>query len=98
IRDFKNESMRLTASNTAKIEASGACKSLTAIIHDDGQLNASRFECEEVNVEASGKSTGIFSAKKTLKVVSGGDSRVEYLGTPEQINEILSERSSVRPH
>jgi len=95
IRALESESLMLTVSDTAKIEASGACNSLTAIIHDSGQLDSSRLVCGDVSATASGKSSSVFNAKKSLNVLSSGDSRVEYLGTPAQLNKILSDRSSI---
>jgi RNA polymerase sigma factor (sigma-70 family) len=93
IRDTKDESLTLTARDAARIEVSGTNGRLTAVIGDDSRLDASRLDAEEAYVTASGFSSGVFRARKSLSVMSSGDARVEYLGAPARVDQILSERS-----
>jgi RNA polymerase sigma factor (sigma-70 family) len=97
VRGFKNQSLALTVSNTAKVEAAGSCDSLTAVLGDGGRLDASRLDAGDASVTAWGSSTGIFLVRNTLSVMTGGDARVEYLGTPRQVNKITSGRSQLVP-
>jgi hypothetical protein len=51
--DLKNESLSLTAWDTARIEASGSSDRLTAVLRDSGRVDASRLETGQATVTAS---------------------------------------------
>jgi Putative auto-transporter adhesin, head GIN domain len=95
---LKNESLSLTASDTAKIAVSGSSDSLTAVLGDVGKLDASRLATRQVSVTAAGRSWGVVRARESLNVMSSGEARVEYLGTPARLNEITSDRSRLIRH
>jgi RNA polymerase sigma factor (sigma-70 family) len=90
---LRNESLSLTARDTAKIEVSGSSDRLTAELHDSANLDASRLDTGQASVTASERSSGVFRARETLSVVASGEARVEYLGTPTRLNEITFGRS-----
>jgi RNA polymerase sigma factor (sigma-70 family) len=98
IRGVKNEPLTLTVRDSAKINASGTTDNVTAVLEDDGELNASRLLVEVASVTASGRSSGVFHPRKSLNLMASGDARVEYLGTPSQINKITSDRSRLILH
>src|SRR5262249_51795728 len=93
----KNKSLALTVSDTAKIKASGSSDSVTAVMRDAGELDASRLDTEEASVTASGRSSGVFLARGSLNVMSSGDARVEYLGGPLKVNKATSDGSRLVP-
>jgi RNA polymerase sigma factor (sigma-70 family) len=95
ISAIKNESLELTVSDTAKIKASGTSSSLNATIDGSGQLDASGLTVDEARVTASSQSSSLFCVHKSLNVLSSGDARVEYIGTPAQLHKITFDRSSI---
>ena len=90
---LKAESLAVTVSDHAKVAVVGTSKEVTAVLGDDGEFDASRLEVEAAKVTASDRSKGVFFPRKSLNLLSSGDARVEYLGTPDQVNKITSDRS-----
>ncbi len=95
LRGIENESLTLTVSGRAKLEVTGSSKKLEAIVGDSGQLDASRLAAGDVTVMASGKSSSVFRPEKSFSVMSSGDSRLEYIGTPAQLRKITFDRSTI---
>jgi RNA polymerase sigma factor (sigma-70 family) len=95
LRGIQNESLILDASETAKLEVTGTSKKLVAIVRDSGQLDASRLAAGDVTVTASGKSFSVFRPEESFRVMSSGDSRLEYIGTPSQLHKITFDRSTI---
>jgi RNA polymerase sigma factor (sigma-70 family) len=93
IRDLRNESLALTVWDSARTTVSGVSNSVTAVLGDSGELDASRLGVEDATVEAAGRSAGIFHARKSLRLMASGDARVEYIGTPARLDTITSGRS-----
>ncbi len=95
LRGIENESLTLTVSGRAKLEVAGTSKKLMAIVHDSGQLDASRLAAGDVTVTASGKSSSVFRPEKAFHVMSSGESHLEYIGTPAQLHKLTSDRSTI---
>jgi Putative auto-transporter adhesin, head GIN domain len=87
----------LTVSDFAKVDASGTSESVTAVLGDDGGLDASRLEVDAAKVNASGRSWIVFHPKGSLNLLSSGDARMEYLGNPGRMDKITSDRSLLIP-
>jgi hypothetical protein len=97
IRDVASDSLTLTARDASTFAVSGTTRRLNAAIFDAGRLDASRLETRDAQVAASGSAVGIVRATESLSVMSSGDARVEYFGTPARINQVLSDRSRLTP-
>jgi RNA polymerase sigma factor (sigma-70 family) len=95
LRDIENESLTVTVSDTAKLEVAGTSKKLVAIVHDSGQLDASKLAADDVTVTASGRSSSVFRPEKSFNVLSSGESHLEYIGTPAELHKITSDRSTI---
>jgi RNA polymerase sigma factor (sigma-70 family) len=95
LRGIENESLTVTVSDIAKLEVAGTSKKLLAIVHDSGHLDASRLAAGDVTVTASGKSSSVFRPEKSFNVISSGESRLEYIGTPAQLHKVTSDRSTI---
>ncbi len=95
LRGIENECLTVTVSETAKLEITGTSKKLVAIVQDSGKLDASRLAASDVMVTASGKSFSVFRPEKSFHVMSSGDSRLEYSGTPAQLHKITFDRSTI---
>ena len=94
---LKAEALAVTVSDLAKVAVEGTGKEVTAVLGDDGEFDASRLEVEAAKVTASGRSKGVFFPRKSLNLMSSGDARVEYLGNPDRVNKITSEKSILSP-
>jgi hypothetical protein len=95
LQGIEYECLTVTVSETAKLEVTGTSKKLVAIVRDSGQLDASRLAAGDVTVTASGKSFSVFRPEKSFHVISSGDSRLEYIGTPSLLHKITSDRSTI---
>lgn len=95
IRDIRDEALTLTVTDGARLQAAGTCNSLAARVGGSGVLDASGLKVEEATVTATGRSTTVVHASKSLSVVSQGDARVEYVGTPGRLNTITSDASQL---
>jgi RNA polymerase sigma factor (sigma-70 family) len=95
LRGIENESLTLTVSDIAKLEVAGTSKKLLAIVQDSGHLDASRLTAGDVTVTASGKSSSVFRPEKSFNVISSGESRLEYIGTPAQLHKVIFDRSTI---
>jgi RNA polymerase sigma factor (sigma-70 family) len=94
---LENNAFALTVSDFAKVSVSGTSVSMTVVLGDDADVDASRLAVEAAKVTASGRSSGVFHPKKSLSVLSSGTARVEYLGNPDRVDKMTSDRSILIP-
>jgi hypothetical protein len=87
--------LTVAVSGSAKVGVAGASMKLVASAKDSGQIDAAGLAVGEVTVTASGKSSCAFHPVRSFNVLSSGDSRLEYIGKPTQIQKITSDRSTV---
>jgi RNA polymerase sigma factor (sigma-70 family) len=88
-------SLTVAVSGSAKVGVAGASMKLVASAKDSGQIDAAGLAAGEVTVTASGKSSCAFHPVHLFNVLSSGESRLEYIGKPTQIQKITSDRSTV---
>src|SRR5262249_45359442 len=93
VTDLKNESFSLRMSDSARLSISGSAASLIAILSGDSEVDASHLRVETANVQASGRSRGWLDVTKALALIASGESQIETLSNPAQVNKLLSGRS-----
>jgi RNA polymerase sigma factor (sigma-70 family) len=93
IQDLREKFLALKVSDTAKMTVSGTSHIIRAWLEKSGELDASRLDVEDANISASGRSSSVWNVKNILSVISSGDARVEYLGSPVRLNTMSAERS-----
>lgn len=96
LANVKNDALKIEASGASKIKVDGETRNLDVELSGASRLDAEGLKAENVSVDGSGASSANVFVTGDLKVDLSGASKVNYTGTPKNLEKSTSGASSVK--
>ena len=77
--------LKISMSNQAKLEIAGKSNNLELEIHDNAEFKGDDFEADNVKISSYNQASVVLIAKENIKAEAFDQSKIEYSGSPKNI-------------